>query len=59
MRGCAGGLTGEAKTVFAKLYMEASKCAAAEPSSVKGSVEFPKVDAKTPCVQLVHPMTFP
>jgi hypothetical protein len=23
------------------------------------SVEFPKVDPKTPCVQLVHPMTFP
>lgn len=23
------------------------------------SIEFPKVDAKTPCVQLVHPMTFP
>lgn len=23
------------------------------------TVEFPKVDPKTPCVQLVHPMTFP
>lgn len=23
------------------------------------SVEYPKVDPKTPCVQLVHPMTFP
>ena len=23
------------------------------------SIEFPKVDPKTPCVQLVHPMTFP
>lgn len=23
------------------------------------SIEFPKVDAKTPCVPLVHPMTFP
>jgi hypothetical protein len=23
------------------------------------SIEFPKVDPKTPCVQLVHPMAFP
>lgn len=23
------------------------------------SLEFPKVDPKTPCVQLVHPLTFP
>jgi hypothetical protein len=96
MRGCTGSLTPEAKTFFAKVYAEASKCVAAEPS-VKGSVtfhstleeggglsefsvlddklgapnvlqcfqekamsiEYPKVDAKTPCVQLVHPMTFP
>lgn len=97
MRGCTGTLTPEAKEFFAKVYTEASKCAAAGPSPIKGSVtfhstleeggglsefaviedklgdpsvtqciqekavsiEFPKVDAKTPCVQLVHPMTFP
>jgi hypothetical protein len=97
MRGCTGTLTPAAKTFFAALYKEASKCAAAAGAPVKGtvtfhstleeggglsefsvlddklaapgvvkciqekamSVEFPKVDAKVPCVQLVHPLAFP
>lgn len=96
MRGCTGTFTPEARVFFTNLYTEASKCAAAAPSTRGAvtfhstleeggglsefsvlddklgtphvtkciqekalSIEFPKVDAKTPCVQLVHPMMFP
>lgn len=97
MRGCTGTFTPEARGFFAKIYAEASKCAAADPSHPKGvvifhstleeggglselsvledeihspkliqciqdktmAIKYPKVDPKTPCVQLVVPIRVP